>query len=151
MQFPDSFEEELHGKPKGQYFDSTTCKAIDPGYKDFFGLGKAKTDYHLFGRMHSLPSQAGIPGWQRVTMMKVMPEEGTKTYGNNLTAVWAYEGVVLPGGQIIIGRWWSPFHNGGVGTSYCGPFIFWQVSSEVEQNNTHLALEFLEVVKAATV
>jgi len=23
-------------------------------------------------------------------------------------ALWAYEGVVLPGGQIILGRWWSP-------------------------------------------
>ncbi len=23
-------------------------------------------------------------------------------------ALWAYEGVVLPGGQMMVGRWWSP-------------------------------------------
>lgn len=39
---------------------------------------------------------------------------------------WAYEGVVLPGGKIILGRWWSPMDD----RSQCfstGPFIFWNV------------------------
>ena len=30
---------------------------------------------------------------------------------NPLTNYWAYEGVVLPGNQIIIGRWWYPDPN----------------------------------------
>lgn len=28
--------------------------------------------------------------------------------GFDANALWAYEGIVLPGGQIILGRWWSP-------------------------------------------
>jgi len=27
------------------------------------------------------------------------------------TNIWAYEGVVLPGNQIIVGRWWYPDPN----------------------------------------
>lgn len=39
---------------------------------------------------------------------------------------WAYEGVVLPGGMIILGRWWSPMDDSG--EKRCmGPFIFWNV------------------------
>lgn len=39
---------------------------------------------------------------------------------------WAYEGVVLPGGKIILGRWWSPIQDSD--EMLCmGPFIFWEV------------------------
>lgn len=38
-------------------------------------------------------------------------------------ALWAYEGVVVPGGQLIFGRWWSPEEGGynspDVGLSAC--------------------------------
>ena len=39
---------------------------------------------------------------------------------------WCYEGIVLPGGKIILGRWWHPF---GEETGYhdMGPFIFWSI------------------------
>lgn len=41
-------------------------------------------------------------------------------------AYWAYEGVVLPGGKIILGRWWSPMQD--LEEINCiGPFIFWEV------------------------
>ena len=41
---------------------------------------------------------------------------------------WAYEGVVLPGGMIILGRWWSPMDDSG--EKRCmGPFIFWNVDN----------------------
>lgn len=39
---------------------------------------------------------------------------------------WAYEGVVLPGGKIILGRWWSPIQDSDEMTCI-GPFIFWEV------------------------
>ena len=40
---------------------------------------------------------------------------------------WAYEGVVLPGGMIMLGRWWSPLDE----TRRCmGPFVFWNVDKE---------------------
>lgn len=42
------------------------------------------------------------------------------------TGCWAYEGVVLPGGKIMLGRWWSPIQD--VEEMTCiGPFIFWEV------------------------
>ena len=40
---------------------------------------------------------------------------------------WAYEGVVLPGGMIMLGRWWSPLDE----TKRCmGPFVFWNVDKD---------------------
>lgn len=42
---------------------------------------------------------------------------------------WAYEGVVLPGGMIMLGRWWSPMDDTGL-KRCMGPFIFWNVDKE---------------------
>jgi len=55
-------------------------------------------------------------------------------------ALWAYEGIVIPGGEIIVGRWWSadeedpgvgiggmPVPADGGGDCYSGPFMFWCV------------------------
>lgn len=62
--------------------------------------------------------------------------------------LWAYEGVILPGGRVIVGRWWHPESEGtnmGCGVAlgandgaapngrregdrlYSGPFMFWCV------------------------
>jgi len=58
--------------------------------------------------------------------------------------LWAYEGVVLPGGRIILGRWWYASENvdfnvsgymycwsdlltNGFQNDYNGPFILWAV------------------------
>ena len=43
----------------------------------------------------------------------------------DMDALWAYEGVVLPGNQIIVGRWWSPEHHLNLANIYSGPFILW--------------------------
>lgn len=40
---------------------------------------------------------------------------------------WAYEGVVLPGGAIMMGRWWSPLGGEEGEGGSTGPFIFWNV------------------------
>jgi hypothetical protein len=55
------------------------------------------------GWLNPLPPQQGIPGWQRITFMKHFNEDLNDPMDDNL---WAYEGVVLPGGRIILGRWW---------------------------------------------
>jgi hypothetical protein len=60
-------------------------------------------DYMALGWLNPLPPQAGIPGWQRITFMKHFNEDLNDLMEDNL---WAYEGVVLPGGRIILGRWW---------------------------------------------
>lgn len=46
-------------------------------------------------------------------------------------ALWAYEGVLMPGGKLILGRWWCP--SDGVGEDmYSGPFILWCTDKEPE-------------------
>ena len=146
LHFPEVYEDQLKVKPKRKFVDPNTGQNNTPAYKDFFGLGQAKVMYHLYGRIHALPPQAGIPGWQRVCMMKEMPNGESSKYGVGQTETWAYEGIVLPGGQIIIGRWFDPNND-----SYSGPFIFWQVSSNVEKNETKDAIEFMKQVEQDTV
>lgn len=101
----------------------------------FDGEGSdSEESFFATGWLNPLPPQHGIPGWQRLTMMKyfeVGDEDeglGTGVYGSNVDwdALWAYEGVVLPGGRIVVGRWWNP--AAGVGEDqYSGPFILWCV------------------------
>jgi len=80
-------------------------------------------DFHMEGWLNPLPPQNGIPGWQRVTMMKYFVEQAG---GIDMDALWAYEGIMLPGGKIMIGRWWCP--SDGTGPQmYSGPFILWNV------------------------
>ena len=62
------------------------------------------------GWLNPLPAQQGVPGWQRMSMMKyyVDEEEVTSPPAALEDSLWAYDGVVLPGGMIIVGRWWHP-------------------------------------------
>ncbi len=70
----------------------------------FIGTGMdLEDDFHALGWLNALPDQCGIPGWQRITFMKHFAEDLDDVDSDNL---WAYEGVVLPGGRIIVGRWW---------------------------------------------
>ncbi|KAK5157203.1 hypothetical protein LTR04_005479, partial [Oleoguttula sp. CCFEE 6159] len=69
--------------------------------------GRDNTEkFSASGWLNPLPPQHGIPGWQRLTMMKFYEDDGgSGSY--DLDGLWAYEGVVLPGGQIVLGRWWA--------------------------------------------
>lgn len=70
----------------------------------FVGTGiDLDDDFNAVGWLNSLPDQQGIPGWQRITFMKHFMDDYAQVERDNL---WAYEGVVLPGGRIILGRWW---------------------------------------------
>lgn len=80
-------------------------------------------DFNADGWLNPLPEQHGIPGWQRMTMMKFFIEKN----GNvDMDSLWAYEGIVLPGGKIMVGRWWCPSDGEGE-DMYSGPFILWNV------------------------
>ena len=122
------------------------------------------------GGISALPLQYGVPGWMRFTMIKAylteeeidaIPEEwqspdfdifrpgrSDRNWHNfecdvELSA-WGYEGVVLPGGGIIVGRWFdvgsTVAENEGIGGPlnreqqarqrgiYSGPFMFWSVT-----------------------
>ncbi|KAF2145396.1 uncharacterized protein K452DRAFT_342158 [Aplosporella prunicola CBS 121167] len=92
----------------------------------FEGEGYDNEEYLAAGWLNPLPEQEGIPGWMRVTMMKYFDDQQGGWHTN---ALWAYEGVVLPGGHIMLGRWWNPEEPApGV---YVGPFIFWDVDASV--------------------
>lgn len=93
--------------------------------KYFYGSLQDSRKAHIYGAIHGIPTQHGIPGFQRVTMMKCFLDY----YGNyDPGEVWAYEGCVLPGATIIVGRWWDPRAEAGSDV-FSGPFIFWNVES----------------------
>ena len=57
----------------------------------------------MAGWLTELPRQYDIPGWQRMTLLMYRYD----ATGVNLIrdSMWSYDGIALPGGQIIIGRW----------------------------------------------
>lgn len=131
--------------------------------RQFQACGIDEEDFLAAGFITALPSQQGIPGWARFTMMKFFgPADDYDINGASGAALkppfrpelltgtdglWAYEGVMLPGGRVIVGRWWSPEtegrdHGAGVALGipggdptalpgeesiYSGPFMFWCV------------------------
>lgn len=121
-------------------------------YRPFSGSGNDADPFKCRGILHPLPPQEKIPGWQRISLMKyfdpLTQPNGTSSQSSSSssaaasddtdhqevidddaelnTGCWAYEGVVLPGGMIMLGRWWSPLDD--TGEMKCmGPFIFWNV------------------------
>jgi hypothetical protein len=111
--------------------------------KAFFGSSQGRRDAHFYGRMHAIPPQAGIPGFQRVTFLMFYPYSGE--YDSSST--WAYEGCVLPGNRVIVGRWWWIRNNNIEDDDIpSGPFIFWNVDESnaerpIEKED---AMEFLD-------
>ncbi|MCJ1417971.1 hypothetical protein MMC32_004316 [Xylographa parallela] len=136
-------------------------------YHQFQGFGHHAEPYRCVGYVGALPAQDPqhvhpVHGFQRLTMMQWADDTGpdAQTPGPAPTAVethladvqlgdlahaavehWAYEGVVLPGGKIILGRWWCPsetpledlgewretrVHDRNE-RKCTGPFIFWNV------------------------
>ncbi|KAB2575052.1 hypothetical protein DBV05_g6374 [Lasiodiplodia theobromae] len=96
----------------------------------FQALGFDDEDFNAVGWLNELPNQQGISGWKRMTMMKYF-EDGNGGWDTN--ALWAYEGVVLPGGQIMLGRWWSPEAPVPNREVYTGPFIFWNTDAACDR------------------
>jgi hypothetical protein len=106
LRWPRIFEKRLHSlrnmvEPQGR-----TKTKRGPGSENiqFTGTGvDLDDDFNAIGWLNPLPAQHGIPGWQRITFMKHFMDDFDQVEQDNL---WAYEGVVLPGGRIILGRWW---------------------------------------------
>lgn len=115
---------------------------------NFQGSGEDGDKFFAAGWLNPLPPQQGIPGWMRWTMMKFFADRensgkesdadepfamkglpGANPYDTmDLKALWAYEGVVLPGGEMVVGRWWRPLDDDeDEDEMYSGPFIFWCV------------------------
>jgi hypothetical protein len=88
------------------------------------GIGYDDEQFFCVGHINPLPPQNGIPGFARMTMMKYFRHPDGQMDTN---VMWAYEGIVLPGGQIMLGRWWAVEHNRHPREQYSGPFIMWCV------------------------
>ena len=96
-------------------------------YLQIKGCGLDSAKYRMEGRLYEIPPQNQIPGWQRLVMMKYFIDESTEdesTYDDE--SLWAYEACVLPGGEIMVGRWWYASQNDDNNEEYSGPFIFWK-------------------------
>jgi hypothetical protein len=109
LEWPPLFEARLHSQrnsPPPLTTQGRSKPVTDTAQKDiqFTGTGTDLDDeFNAVGWLNALPDQHGIPGWQRITFMKHFMEDFDQVEQDNL---WAYEGVVLPGGRIILGRWW---------------------------------------------
>jgi hypothetical protein len=99
-----------------------------------------RRDFYCTGWINPLPPQDGIPGWKRMTMMKYFLD---KSGHFDMDALWAYEGIVLPGSQIIVGRWWSPEDTPTGHNMYCGPFILWNTDCESAANPSANSIQTL--------
>ncbi|KAK1915549.1 hypothetical protein P3342_003359 [Pyrenophora teres f. teres] len=99
-------------RTSGPYEPQKNCNSTH-----FAGRGEEpEGKYKVLGWLNSLPPQGGIPGWQRFTMM-----QHTSTNYENFQQdkrLWAYEGVVVPGGRMILGRAWKVNDGYGSEASY---------------------------------
>lgn len=125
------------------------------------------------GYLQPLPSQRGVPGWMRITMLKFKWPVGRSATRNDVypqfmskhsnkffwsimasdiamddvphddgearlqeNTCWAYEGIVLPGGRFMAGRWWwiNPDDPNGMrrsdSTQQSGPFMYWACAED---------------------
>jgi hypothetical protein len=109
LRWPAIFEEKLHSlrKRADPIIKAQTRGKSElevPDSVQFTGVGvDLDDDFNAIGWLNALPEQHGIPGWQRITFMKHFMDDFDQIEQDNL---WAYEGVVMPGGRIILGRWW---------------------------------------------
>lgn len=111
LKWPQAFEDRLHSLRGSVETDGPSKvqgrsqpKASKDTNLQFMGSGTdLDDDFNAIGWLNALPDQCGIPGWQRITFMKHFAEDLDYADSENL---WAYEGVVLPGGRIMVGRWW---------------------------------------------
>lgn len=127
----------------------STSKTLSPApcipspgidYLAFGGIVESEppflSDDGMTGIIHNLPKQAGIPGFQRISFMKyalnipsIENEQSVVGPGDHYDHIddstYCYQGVVLPGGHIIFGRWWSPIDDAEQLCS--GPFMLWAV------------------------
>ncbi|OAK98834.1 hypothetical protein IQ06DRAFT_327330 [Phaeosphaeriaceae sp. SRC1lsM3a] len=143
LRWPRLFEERLQSlrnvrpqvkaQERSKPSKDARASATASGNIQFSGNGvDLDDDFYALGWLNPLPAQYGIPGWQRITFMKHFMDDFDQVDQDNL---WAYEGVVLPGGRIILGRWWHAEGGVNMENDYNGPFILWAVDEAEEEDS----------------
>jgi len=114
--FPPLFQSHLRPLPPAT---PSPERGID--YHQFSSYPAHGTCHQLAaGVLHPLEPQQGIPGFQRITWMgtpengnyldesEFLQKAGTKGTMHEMRGkMIGYEGCVLPGGKIMLGRWWD--------------------------------------------
>ncbi|KAI4221199.1 MAG: hypothetical protein LQ349_007902 [Xanthoria aureola] len=128
---------------------SSTANAGFVEEKHFFGLGEydvMEAPLNTAGLVHPLPPQDGIPGWQRFTMVSYRtpgsgsPEEGyLDAKEADIHAAALYEGVMLPGNSVIIGRYseGDEYWDDAVPDKFLqrGTFIYWLAPDDASDDD----------------
>ncbi|KAL8780706.1 MAG: hypothetical protein Q9213_006352 [Squamulea squamosa] len=126
------------GQSNGEPFSPRT-KMERMEEKHFFGSGEFDVllpPLNVAGIVQLLPLQCGVPGWQRFSMVSYeTPPSGSAEKGfldadeHHLCPFMRYEGVVLPGDSIIIGRYslGDEYRNDDDPGQFLqrGTFIYW--------------------------
>ncbi|TEY36652.1 hypothetical protein BOTCAL_0545g00040 [Botryotinia calthae] len=118
----------------------------NPGVEYFYGSSHdSSSTAHFYGAVHGIPPQHGIPGFQRITIMKFFPDQNGF---HDPEQSWGYEGCVLPGGRIIVGRWFDAQSRSSRDVM-SGPFVFWNTdeSDATEPIDGKEALKFFILLK----
>jgi hypothetical protein len=125
---------------------STLKQLQSAGSFVFYGVSHDSRRAFLYGRVHALPPQQGVHGFQRIVVQKFYLDDSA----NYPNGEYYYEGCVFPGGRIIVGRWWlagEVFTEYGQASQTSGPFLWWGVdqSATTEPSNPEEILEFARV------
>ncbi|KAL8700970.1 MAG: hypothetical protein Q9201_005162 [Fulgogasparrea decipioides] len=146
---PDAYRQPLRWRVmtdamENRKYSGTKTSVNEVKYKVFTGTGDLNAgdlDLNFAGIVHPLPPQFGIPGWQRFSMVSFdTPPTGSIENGfldaeeQDLRVCWRYEGVILPGGNVILGRYHMGDHlrdwEDPDQINKRGPFIYWNVPDQ---------------------
>ena len=80
---------------------------IAPQSRQFRAHASTKMERRAYrGWLNALPVQHAIPGWQRISFVSPHSHDYDGAV-SHLYRNHGYEGVVLPGGRLIFGRWFD--------------------------------------------
>ncbi|KAF2495820.1 hypothetical protein BU16DRAFT_560682 [Lophium mytilinum] len=119
-------------RTRAQHRTRSTTPPRKPQPISIEGEGKDDGTFYASGWMSDVPAQENIEGWKRMSFIKYY----TDSFGNvDQGALWGYEGVVLPGGKLCLGRWWAVEQEADEEWEeddelYSGPFILWNVQAK---------------------
>lgn len=107
-------------------------------------------EYMLRGFTEVYPVQGGIPGWRRISFVifksqhnhapPIYEDDGSedddegpqqkcqwqpKNWEMDFQFAYGYQGIVVPGGKLMLGGWMDLVR--GIEATDSGPFIFWEV------------------------
>ena len=120
----DFFEKLIHSLPPKELLQEMELTDVkEATHLPIQGYGYDGDSHHRFeivGNVYALPEQGSIPGWQHISYLKFYPiGDRGKDFGwlqyttlgevrDGGCVLLAYEGIILPGNRVMVGRWFRP-------------------------------------------